>query len=106
VNEWLVILAAGLGSYALRLSMIMSDRVRLPARLEASAGMVAPAAFAALAMTSLGGAVVSAGVAPVSLAVPLAVAAAAVGAARTGRPYVAMLAGMPTYWLAAALLPA
>jgi branched-subunit amino acid transport protein len=92
MKEWLIVLVAGLGSYALRVSMVMTGRLILPARLEASAELVAPAAFAALTASSLAESLVSA-------------PGPSAATARTGRPYAAMLAGMPTYWLAAALLP-
>lgn len=104
MNPWLVILVCGIGSYALRISMTMTDRLLLPPRLEACAEMVAPAAFAALAAASLTPSVVSATGLATAAPVVLAVAVAVAGTAATGRPYVAMLAGMPTYWVTAALL--
>jgi branched-subunit amino acid transport protein len=104
MRELLVVLVAGLGSYALRMSMVMTGRLILPSKLEASAELVAPAAFAALTASSLAESVVSAPSLSAGTPIVLAVLAAAVATARTGRPYAAMLAGMPTYWLAAALL--
>jgi branched-subunit amino acid transport protein len=104
MEAWLVILLAGIASYVLRISMTVTDRLRLPARFEALAELVAPAAFAALAMSSLASSVLSAATLRSVVPIVLAVVAAAVGTARTGRPYVAMLAGMPAYWLSAALL--
>jgi branched-subunit amino acid transport protein len=103
MNAWIVILAAGFGSYLFRLSMIgAADRIRLPARLDDSAGLVAPSAFAALAVTSIAGSVLGAGV-PQAFA-PLAAAAVAVLAVmRTGSSYTAALAGMPTLWILTAL---
>ena len=106
MKEWLIVLVAGLGSYALRMSMVMTGRLILPPRLEASAELVAPAAFAALTASSLAESVVSAHGPSAGLPIVLAAVAAVVATARTGRPYAAMLAGMPTYWLATALLPA
>jgi branched-subunit amino acid transport protein len=105
VNEWLVVLLAGLGSYVLRMSMIMTDRFRLPARLEASVEMVAPAAFAALAASALATAVVSATTALAATPVIVAGIVAVALAARTGRPYTSLL-GLPAYWLTAAVLGA
>jgi branched-subunit amino acid transport protein len=99
VNAWLVVLVAGLGSYALRISMITSDRLRLPPRLERSADMVAPAAFAALAMTGLATAAVAATTLLAALPLVLGFAAAVTATARTGRPYAALI-GLPVYWLA------
>ena len=100
MSVWLVILVAGLASYVLRISMTMTDRVRLPARVEGSVELVAPAAFAALAATSLATSVMSAATLHAAAPIVLAIAAAVVAAAWTGRPYAAMLA----YWLTAALL--
>ncbi|MEU5911629.1 hypothetical protein [Micromonospora sp. NPDC047527] len=104
MSPWFVILVAGIGSYAMRICMTLTDRLIVPPRLEASAEMVAPAAFAALASASLTPLVFSATGLSAAAPVVLAVAAAVAGTAGTGKPYVAMLAGMPTYWVAAALM--
>lgn len=105
MNAWTAILLAGLASYALRLAPVATDRLRLPSDLDETLGLVAPAAFTALAATSLATSVLAAPA--VELAVPPLLAAVVGGLAvvRTGKPYASMLAGMPTYWLAA-LLPA
>jgi branched-subunit amino acid transport protein len=105
MNVWIVILAAGAGCYLLRLSMIGTDRVRLPARLDSAAALVAPAAFAAIAVTSIATATLTAGV-PRAFAPLAAVALGALATARTGSPAAAMLAGMPTYWILEAVIPA
>ena len=102
MNVWTTILAAGLGSYVLRMSMISSDRFRLPAQLDGAATLVAPAAFAALAVTTLAGLALAglqhSGVrGALPLTATLAVASFAV--ARTSKPYLAVLTGMPTFWL-------
>lgn len=104
MNAWIVIVAAGLGSYLLRISMIIATgRFRMPAQLDKASALVAPAAFATLAATSIGGAVVSAGgrgaVAPLA-----AVAVAALAVIRTGSRHAALLAGMPTLWAVTALM--
>ena len=103
MNEWIIVLLAGLGSYLLRMSMIASDRVRVPERLEASVGLVAPAAFAALTSSSLAAAAVAvptiAAIAPLAVATAVAVALVA----RTRWPYASLL-GLPAYWLIAAVL--
>jgi branched-subunit amino acid transport protein len=104
MNVWIVILAAGAGCYLLRLSMIGSDRVRLPSRLDDAATLVAPAAFAAIAITSVASAVMTAGI-PGAVAPLIAVAVGALATARTGSPLAAMLAGMPTYWIFNAVIP-
>src|SRR5262245_19316757 len=98
MNAWTVVLAAGFGCYLLRLSMIGSDRIRLPARVDAAAALVAPSAFAAIAMTSIATAALSAGI-PHAVAPLAAVAVGALAAARIGSPVAAMLAGMPAYWI-------
>ncbi|HEY7226306.1 MAG TPA: AzlD domain-containing protein [Micromonosporaceae bacterium] len=103
MREWLIVLIAGLGSYALRMSMVMTGRLTLPPRLEASADLVAPAAFAALTASSLAESVVSTPSPAAAAPIVLAIFAAVLATAWSGRPYAAMLAGMPTYWLAAAL---
>ena len=103
MNAWIVVLLAGLGSYAFRLSMILAaDRVRMPMQLEHASGFVSPAAFAALAMTSVAGAVIGAGVGQATPPI-VAVAVAVLAVLRTGSPVAALLAGMPALWLTTAL---
>ena len=106
MNSWLIVLIAGLGSYLLRLSMIGTGRVHLPARLDGAADLVGPSAFAALAVTGVAAAVVPAGPAPAlePLAPIAAVAVAVFAVLRTGRGYAASLAGMPTYWIVQAVV--
>ena len=105
MNAWIVILAAGLGSYLFRLSMIvLFDRITMPAYLQRASGLVAPAAFAALAAAGVATACRGLGVA--RAAAPLAaVAVAVIAVLRTGSPQAAILAGMPALWVATALLP-
>jgi hypothetical protein len=105
MNAWTVVLVAGVGCYLLRLSMIGSERIRLPARLDATATLIAPAAFAAIAITSIASAALNAGM-PHAFAPPAAVAVGAVATARFGSPAAAMLAGMPTFWILMAVIPA
>jgi branched-subunit amino acid transport protein len=106
MNVWLVIVAAGLGSYLFRISMVvLADRVTMPAQLERASSFVAPAAFAALAAGGI--AANTAGVDLAAWAAPLAaVVVAVVAVRRTGRPYAALLAGMPTLWVLSAVVPA
>lgn len=106
MNVWLVILVAGLGSYLFRISMVLlADRVTMPERLERASTFVAPAAFAALAA---GG--IAANTSDVHIAgwtPPLAaVVVAVIAVRRTGRPYTALLAGMPALWVLTAVVPA
>jgi branched-subunit amino acid transport protein len=106
MNIWLVILAAGLGSYLFRISMVvLADRVTMPQLLERASTFVAPAAFAALAAGGIAANTVGVDVA--GWAAPFAAAVVAVIAVRlTGRPYAALLAGMPTLWILSAMVPA
>lgn len=99
MTAWIVILLAGLGSYLFRISMVLlAERVAMPAPVQRASTYVAPAAFAGLAAT--GFAASAAGTDIAGAAPPLAAAAVAVIAVRhTGRPYLAVLAGMPTLWL-------
>lgn len=103
MSDWLAILLAGAGSYALRMSMLVDDRLRLPTRAEASVELVAPAAFSALAMTALATAVVNAASAVAAAPIAVAAVVAVVLTAWTGKPYASLL-GLPAYWLTAALL--
>jgi branched-subunit amino acid transport protein len=103
MNAWTVVLAAGLGSYLLRLSMVGATRIRLPDRFDYTLSLAAPAAFIALAISSLAAIGYPAGVAsaahPGSYIVLAATAAGTVAAVRTGKAYAAVVAGMPTFWL-------
>lgn len=104
MTAWLVVLLAGLGTYLFRISMVvLADRVTLPEKLTRATAFVAPAAFAALAATGVTASVVGldlAGALPPLAAVVIAVAAVR----RTGRPYLAVVAGMPTLWLLTAVM--
>ena len=104
MNAWIVILAAGSGSYLFRLSMIiLTGWITLPAYLERASGLVAPAAFAALAAAGVATACIGFGA--TQAAAPLAaVAAAVIAVLRTGSSYAAILVGMPTLWITTSLL--
>jgi branched-subunit amino acid transport protein len=104
MNAWLVVLAAGLGSYLFRLSIVtVVDRISMPASVERATELIAPASFAALAATGVASACV--GVPPAEALPPLAATVVAVVAvARTGSSYAAVLAGMPTLWVVTALV--
>jgi len=105
MSAWIVIVAAGLGSYLFRLSMIiLTSRIKMPPYLQRASGLVAPAAFAALAAAGVAAACSGLGI--TGAAAPLtAVAAAVIAVLRTGSPQAAILAGMPALWVATALLP-
>jgi branched-subunit amino acid transport protein len=104
MSTWIVIVAAGLGSYLFRLSMILlTSRITMPPYLERASGLVAPAAFAALAAAGVAAACNGLGI--TGAAAPLAaVAAAVIAVLRTGSPQAAILVGMPALWVATALL--
>jgi len=103
MSAWMVIVAAGIASYLLRVSMISApDQIRLPVRLEDSAGLVAHAAFAALVVTSLAGTVVGTTAVQATPSV-VAVVVAVVAVSLTGRSYAAVLAGLPAFWVLTAI---
>ena len=104
MNAWIVILAAGSGSYLFRLSMIiLTSRITTPPYLERASRLVAPAAFAALAAAGVATACI--GLGATQAAAPLAaVAAAVIAVLRTGSSYAAILVGMPTLWITTSLL--
>jgi len=105
MNAWIAVFAVGFGSYALRLSMIGAvDWMRLPSRLDESVALAAPSAFASFAFTGIAGAAFDAGL-PQAVAPLTAAAVAAFAVARSGSPYAAMLAGMPTFWILTAVAP-
>jgi branched chain amino acid efflux pump len=105
MNAWIVILAAGLGSYLFRLSMIiLTGRITMPPYFERASGLVGPAAFVALAATGVAAA--CRGLDLTQAAAPLAaVAAAVIAVLRTGSSQAAILAGMPAFWITTVLLP-
>jgi len=105
MNTWIIIMAAGLGSYLFRLSMIiLTSRITMPPYLERASGLVTPAAFAALAAAGVAAACSGLGI--TQAAAPLvAVAAAVIAVLRTGSSQAAILAGMPALWVAIPLLP-
>jgi branched-subunit amino acid transport protein len=104
MNAWITILIAGVGTYLLRLSMIVgTDRLRIPARLDKSSVLIAPAAFAALAATSIGSTILSVD-AVGALAPVAAVGVAILAVVRTGSTLAGILAGMPIYWAMTALV--
>jgi branched-subunit amino acid transport protein len=101
VNAWLVIVAAGVGSYLFRISLIaVAARTALPPVLGRATSFAVPAAFAALAATALAGQVT---VDAASLAPLGAMATAVLAVRRTGSAYAALVAGMPTLWLLSAV---
>lgn len=104
MSVWTVILLAGLGSYLFRISMILLvDQFGVPEILRRASGFVAPAAFAALAASGIAARAAGADLTGM-LPVLAAVTAAVVVVHRTGRPYLAIAAGMPTLWVLTAVV--
>lgn len=101
-TAWLAVLLVGVGTWALRSSLVlMLGRVEIPARLERAFRYVAPSVMAAIAVPAF--------VAPggqLSLSVAhLAAAAAAIVVARRVGSFIATLAvGLATYALLSLLL--
>jgi branched-subunit amino acid transport protein len=101
MNTWLVVAAAGVGTYLLRISMIaLAARTALPPVLGRATRFAVPAAFAALAAAGLAGQITgdAASLAPVG-----AVAAAVLAVRRTGSTHAALVVGMPTLWMLSAV---
>jgi branched-subunit amino acid transport protein len=103
MTAWLVVLGAGVGSYALRISMVAAlGRREPPAWLTRVSTLVMPAAFAALAAPAV--LVPSGAAAGDVVARALAVAVGAWVALRTDSPALSIAAGLPALWLASAAL--
>ncbi len=103
MTAWAVVIAAGIGTYLLRVSVVAAiDRVRAPAAMERLAGFVIPAAFAGLAASALAGPVGTGG--SEGLAVGSAAGVTLVVAARGRAAPVAFAAGLLTLWTVSALI--
>lgn len=103
MNALAVVVIAGLGSFFLRLSMVvLIDRVSALDHLERVAGYVIPAAFAGLAATALvepvGGGFIEA------LPPVVAVVVTAAVALRHAPLHVSFLSGLGTLWTTTAVL--
>jgi branched-subunit amino acid transport protein len=102
MTAFVVVIAAGIGSYLFRISMlVVAARGGLPPVLERAARFAVPTAFATLAAGALASHATTGAeaVAPV-----VAVTVAAVAVHRTGSPHAALLAGMPALWLVTAVV--
>lgn len=102
MTAWLVILAVGAGSYALRSSMLVLSSSRdLPVQVEHALALVAPAAVGALLASML---FTSGGrIAPLPWPELLAVVAGFLAVRRSGNVLHAFVVGMPVFWVATAL---
>ena len=103
MTAWLVILAVGAGSYAMRAVMLAVVATKpLPERYDTVIGFVGPAAIGALVATltfTHGGAVE-----PAPLAELVAVGIGFVAVRRTGNVMHAFTAGLPALWLLTAIV--
>jgi branched-subunit amino acid transport protein len=102
VTPWIVVAAVGAGSWVFRVSMlVVAARIGLPPLIERAARHAVAVSFAALATAALADRVAAAG----ATVVPLVAALVAVVAVRrTGSPHAALVAGMPTAWVLAAVM--
>lgn len=94
MTTWLVVLAVGAGSYALRAAFVVALAGRpTPGWVTPVSRYVLPAAFAALAVGAVHGA-------PAVIAVVIA----GVAASRTHSSGIALAAGLPALWIAQTLI--
>ena len=99
MRVWLILLAGGLVTFAMRGSFVLlGDRVRLPGFLERSLVYVAPAAFAAIAVPAVMGSDGIGSLAPPTPEVIAFVAAVAI-IYRTKNMVAGLVLGMTTLWV-------
>jgi branched-subunit amino acid transport protein len=104
MTPWIVILAVGLGTYLLRVSMFVALGSRsLPRWTTAPMALVAPAAIAALVASLLFTSGDRIAVAPAAELV--AVTAGFLAVRRSGNVMHAFLVGLPVMWVLVAVLP-
>ena len=102
MSAWMIVLLAGVGSYLLRISMLVaSARFRMPAIVDRTAPFAVAVAFPALAASALARHADEAGLDALPALVAVAVGFAV--ARRTGNGQAALLAGLPAMWLLSAL---
>ena len=102
MSIWLVVVLAGAGSYAFRVSMLVARaRFRVPAVLDRAGPFAVPVAFAALAASAIGRYTAEAGMA--ALPALVAVTVGAVVSRRTGNAQAALLTGLPVMWVLSAI---
>ena len=103
MTAFVVIVAIGLGTYALRASMFVLVGARaLPARVDDALRLVGPAAVAALVATMTFSHAGSIDPRPAPELVAIAVGYVAVR--RTGNVVYSFVAGLPTLWVLTALM--
>jgi len=96
------VVAVGLGSYLLRVSMlVLTARIGAVSPIvERAARYAIPVSFAALATDAFAPHIA---LARASLAPAVALLVAIVAVRRTGSPHAALIAGLPTLWIVTAL---
>jgi branched-subunit amino acid transport protein len=102
MSAYVAILAVGFGSYLMRISMlVLAARIgAVPPIVERAARYAIPVSFAALATDAFARQMTFTRSA---LAPAAAVLVAIVAVRRTRSPHAALIAGMPTLWIVAAL---
>ncbi len=102
MNAWVVIVAVGLGTYALRASMfVVLGRRTLPAWTATPMALVAPAAVAALVSSIV---FTHGGTMQIPAVVELvAIVGGFAAVRRTGNVMLAFAVGLPLFWIATAL---
>jgi branched-subunit amino acid transport protein len=103
MSTWTIVVLAGLASFALRLvPVVLLSRRAMPAWLDQVGPLTAPVAFAALGTSSVAGA--ASGGAGELLPLVAAVAVAGLVAVRSRSTTWAVVAGLVTVWIGAALV--
>ena len=102
MNAWTVVVLAGLGSFAFRLSIVaFIDHIAAPEGLERLATFVMPAAFAGIAAAALAHPIGAGGTE--ALAPMVAVVTTAIVSGRGHSIHLAFLAGLGALWVTTAL---
>ena len=102
MTAWIVVIAIGIGSYAMRAVMLALVGLKpLPTRVDTALRHLGPAAIAALTATM---AFTRAGtIQPLPIAELTAIAVGFIAVRRTGNVLHAITVGLPTLWLITAL---
>jgi len=103
MTAYVVVFAVGLGSYLLRVSMlVLTARIgEVPRLIERAATYAIPVSFAALATDAFAQHV---SFSRVEIAPAVAVLVAILAVRRTRSPHAALLAGLPALWIVTALI--
>ena len=103
MSAYVAVVAVGVGSYLLRISMLVvaARTGAVPTAIERAARYAIPVSFAALATDAFAPriALASSAIAPAA-----AVVIATIAVHRTRSPHAAIIAGLPTLWIVTALI--